>query len=305
MTIRDIWERLLIELSKEKAPSLLLDDFNYFVNKAINQYVNKRYNIYDVNQQTSDDLRVLKATSILDVIEDSSIIGTNFKVILPQDYLHLLNCICVYKVNGNYKCHKDGEYVQFPTKRLTADIWPMVLEDYYNKPRPEMPYYYIHNINRNQSVPTNPLDNGSGTDMTSNPYSYTVDQQGTSNLPRTIILNDGITQIDSVNREIGYRYGNASEVRMEIRNGKQNPHLVLFNVLIDYLKTPQYVELTRNQLDLIEDTSQIMEFPDYVCQEIINELVMLIMNNTADPRLATNLQVTQSIAPPIQQQANS
>nr|DAD59369.1 MAG TPA: hypothetical protein [Bacteriophage sp.] len=44
-----------------------------------------------------------------------------------------------------------------------------------------------------------------------------------------------------------------------------------------------------------------MEFPDYVCQEIINELTMLVMENTADPRLQTNLTVTQSIANPAQQ----
>jgi len=41
MTLRNIWEYLLIELSKVDAPSLLLDDFNYFINKAIKQYVNK------------------------------------------------------------------------------------------------------------------------------------------------------------------------------------------------------------------------------------------------------------------------
>ena len=43
----------------------MLEDFNYFANKAINNYTNKRYNIYDINQQTTDDLRVLKATAML------------------------------------------------------------------------------------------------------------------------------------------------------------------------------------------------------------------------------------------------
>jgi hypothetical protein len=38
-------------------------------------------------------------------------------------------------------------------------------------------------------------------------------------------------------------------------------------------------------MDLTQDTSQIMEFPDYVCQEIINELVHLIMLRTQDPKL--------------------
>jgi hypothetical protein len=50
MTARQVWEGMLTELNKVNAPSLLLTDFNYFFNKAINQYINKRYNIYDVNQ---------------------------------------------------------------------------------------------------------------------------------------------------------------------------------------------------------------------------------------------------------------
>ena len=42
-----------------------LYEFNYLFNKAINQYINKVYNVYDINQQTTDDLRVLKATAYL------------------------------------------------------------------------------------------------------------------------------------------------------------------------------------------------------------------------------------------------
>ena len=65
MTSRQLYESVLIELHKENAPNLLLEDFNYLANKAIYQYINKRYNIYDINQQTTDDLRVLKATALL------------------------------------------------------------------------------------------------------------------------------------------------------------------------------------------------------------------------------------------------
>lgn len=60
MTVRDLYDNLLIELNKVEAPSLLLEDFIYFANKAVQQYINKRYNLYDVTQQTTDDLRVLK-----------------------------------------------------------------------------------------------------------------------------------------------------------------------------------------------------------------------------------------------------
>ena len=66
MTARQLYEGVLIELHKENAPNILLEEFNYFANKSVNQYINKRYNIYDVNQQTTDDLRVLKSTAVLD-----------------------------------------------------------------------------------------------------------------------------------------------------------------------------------------------------------------------------------------------
>ena len=41
----------------------------------------------------------------------------------------------------------------------------------------------------------------------------------------------------------------------------------------------------------------MMEFPDYVNYEIINILVGLILENTSNPRLNTNIPLTQTIAP--------
>lgn len=330
-TARQVWEGMLTELSKVNAPSMLLQDFNYFFNKAINQYINKRYNIYDISQQTTDDLRVLKATTVLtpepisktiggvDVSEwkagKASLFGATYEVYLPLDYLHMLNCVCVYKLNKRFKCYNEGDYVQFAAKRLTADSWSIIVNDYYNRPLPERPYYYIHNVNTSVQLPTNPITNTTtaldtktvGTD-TSKDYNVepgeapALSTGPNSNLPRTINLQ-GITNKSVVEKEAGVRYGNPSSVRCEIRYGKDNSVFELQSVVIDYIKAPQTIRLTQEQVDLTEDTSQIMEFPDYVCQEIINELTMLVMENTADPRLQTNTVVTQSIANPAQQQA--
>ena len=372
MTARQVWEGMLTELSKVNAPSMLLQDFNYFFNKAINQYINKRYNIYDVNQQTSDDLRVLKATSILEAklatqseplkalvnlgAGKSKLFGATYEVTLPSDYLHILNCICIYKVNKNWKCYNAGDYVQFAAKRLTADSWSVIVNDYYNRPLPERPYFYIHNINISNTLPTNPITdtNPNGTDLSSEYIgspteiryylisakdgvaagtrvyvkdgvvykedTYATEINGASiddlstkrvegkttksNFPRTIKLGKPDSRtVSTVERDTGTRYGNASNVRMEIRYGHDNSIFSLEKVFIDYIKSPQTIRLTQEQVNLTEDTSQIMEFPDYVCQEIINELTMLVMENTADPRLQTNPTVTQSIANPAHQQA--
>ena len=70
----------------------------------------------------------------------------------------MLNCICVYKLNKRFKCYNAGDYVQFAAKRLTADSWSVVVNDYYNRPLPERPYYYIHNVNQSTDLPTNPVE---------------------------------------------------------------------------------------------------------------------------------------------------
>lgn len=83
-------------------------------------------------------------------------------------------------------------------------------------------------------------------------------------------------------------------------NLKDSSVFQLIKVHIDYLKSPQHLRLTQTQLDQTRDNSQVLEFPDYVCQEILNELVKLIMENSSDPRLQTNIPVNQTIAPPAQ-----
>lgn len=113
MRAKQIFEYALVELNKREAPSLLLEDYNYFINKAINQFVNKSYNIYDINQQKSDDLRVLKSSSVLiPIVSDdwtsSNLFDKTYEVDLPDDYFHTLNCIVEYDVKKNYKCYNQG-----------------------------------------------------------------------------------------------------------------------------------------------------------------------------------------------------
>ena len=186
-----------------------LYEFNYLFNKAINQYINKVYNHYDLNQQTTDDLRVLKSTAYLTPVkyrENNSALhnstanansylsrtyssiqslhGATYEVALPLDYLHLLNCICVFYVAKQKDCWDAGSYIEIPATRLAADTWAQIITDIYNRPSPMRPYYYIHNQNgsiRNDVLPTNPITNISelgipnGTDMTGN---YKVTSNG-------------------------------------------------------------------------------------------------------------------------------
>lgn len=324
MTARQVYEGVLIELNKVEAPSLLLEDFNYLFNKAVYQYINTRYNIYDINQQTTDDVRVLKATAILpvklaadaytgdgvtgdDITGDgvtasNALYGATYEVILPSDYLHILNCVCNYKVKKQFKCYNPDSFVQFSARRLTSDLWSQIINNFYMRPMYKRPYFYIHNVNTNVANPTNPYQSAtnSGTDITSATTSDGTTTV-TGGLPKTIKI--GSSAVDAVERSGQIRFGNTSQVRMEIRYGKDTSLFELANVYIDYLKTPQNIRLTQEQLDLTEDTSQMMEFPDYVCQEIINVLVKLVMENSSDPRLQTHIPVNTTIANPAQAQS--
>ena len=287
-----------------------------------------------MNQQTTDDLRVLKATAKLKPakINDyeglSLANGANYEVIMPSDYLHLLNCICIYRVKKTFKCYNAGDTWRAPAKRLTADMYSQVLDNFWNKPTYKKPYYYIHNVNsvndtsaaERANVPTNPYNSatGKGTDisslLTSHVINGTTQSFGVDGVGKTIVEGTGgpeslkirngnsIQEVSLREKGAEIRYGNRSEVRIEIRYGTDDSIFELTDVYIDYIKAPQNIRLTQEQLDKTEDTSQLLEFPDYVCQEIINELVHILMENIGDPKLQTHPVVNQSIANPAQQQ---
>lgn len=182
MTSKQLYEHVLTELNKVNAGTLLLSDFNYLSNKGIQQYVNKRYTPYEMDQQTSDDLRVLKSTAILkpeecDKYGASPFRRGTYQVNLPDDYLHILNCTCIFKADKDNRCDEAGRYVEYGATRLTADIFPTISRNAYTRPQYRHPYYYIHNVNSSTSMPTNPFkydENGNlieGTD----PYMSDVD----------------------------------------------------------------------------------------------------------------------------------
>lgn len=245
MTAKEIYKYMLIEQNKVEAPSLLLEDYNYFINKAINNYVNKRYNLYDTNQQTTDDLQVLtgSVTVTINGVMTGSESGSypvtetthGYLFPLPKNYYHLLNCVVYYDTKEDYKCYPKGRVHSFSCKRLTSDMFGFILNNVYLRPEYQRPYYYVRD-----------------------------------------------------------RIGNTAP-NIEIRAGQLSPVFALNSITIDYLKTPMLVNLTTEQVDSPVDTSQEMEFPDYVCQEIIKELTVLVMENASDPRLQTNPMVNQSI----------
>lgn len=247
MTELDLYKNALIEINKLEAPSMLLEDYNYFINKAIQQYTNKAYNKYDMTQQTTDDLSALKRTAILDVKESDPYMAMERKFYhceLPENYLHILNCIVTFNNTlddneSNKKCNKDDNDSKTTksvlARRLTADQYPSIVMNAYLKPTHKRPYFFI---------------------------------------------NQGPNSTESV---------------LEIRVGNEKTKKTPTTVYIDYLKTPKVINLTDEDLDSDDDLTDVVEFPEYVCFEIINEFTKLLLENAGDPRLQTNIPINQTI----------
>lgn len=147
MTDVQLYESLLQEIDKVKAPDIYLDSFNYFANRAITDYINLRYNLYDTKQQTTDDLRYwFKSVNINingSVTQNNLVIGNvtvnkinrGWSYILPTDYLHILK-VSVYFKNCNET---------FVCKKYTSDLDGGTLNNYYLKPKKRNPYFKINN----------------------------------------------------------------------------------------------------------------------------------------------------------------
>ena len=150
-----------------------------------------------------------------------------YEAILPSDYLHILNCICIYRVNKTYKCYNKDDSWRAAATRLTADMYSQVLDNFWNKPTYKKPYYYIHNLNSNTTNPTNPYNSatGKGTDIVS--ASVNTSDGNTihtatvsSGLPKTVDISGN--SVSNIERTGQIRYGNVSQVRLEIRYGTDN-----------------------------------------------------------------------------------
>ena len=284
MKVRQMYEYALIELNKLKAPSMLIEDYIYLLNKAIQQYINLVYNRAEYNQQSSDDLSFLQTTHEIKVgnitpkVTDNDTIWT---LELPSDYVHMLNCIATFTGGSDgisKRCSGSegkSKVISSLCRRLTADIYPDVLRNYYLRPSHKNPYWYI----------INSTSQGEKVDIDGNKYDRDNIQDSSHEDYRYIYMKDR-----------GDRTAHQSTVNIEIHSGKSD--WVLDKIYITYIKAPMYVSMTEDEVLAIEDNTQNLEFPDYVCYEIINILVKLVMENSSDPRLQTNMPVNQTIAIP-------
>ena len=263
MTVRDCYNACLIELNKVQAPSLLINDFVYLLNKNIQEYFNKKYNSFEKIQQNTDDLRYLIKQITLEndgthTYENAdSIYSKIWECKLPTDYVHILGCKAVFNINNTKKCQSACRTHIVGVNKLDTNQSPQVGTNWYMKPSYNRPYYQIINIEKD---PTE--------------------------------LEDYVPDSDKVKDK---RYGNSTQPIMQIICGDNIDKYTLKAIEIQYLQAPRYVTIDQDDLDEFEDNTSKLEFSDYVCNEIVKQLVTSILENQKDQRIQTYIPVNQSI----------
>lgn len=303
VTTKQVFENALRDLNKKGVPSLQLEDYNYFLNKAIKHYANDRYRQYNVNQQLTDDLQVLVGSVVVDfgiytktdtsvpVTYSGSYVGTGtaefmddtevIKFHLPPNYYHMLAVDIGYLTLQKYKNYDEGSSPKWGSTRITADMRSALNQNYYDRPDYRRPYHYITDIK-------DPL----------NGVVDSYDQYADYSRIRT----GAEPNTENYSNDVLFRYP-----AIEILPGQTFPSFRVTTCKVDYLRAPKTVRLTIEQVKATEDTSQRMEFPDYVCQEITNTLVNILLENAGDGRTGTFKPVNQSIpdqAQPASQKTN-
>lgn len=261
MTIRDCYNACLIELNKVQAPSLLLNDFVYLLNKNIQEYFNKKYTSFEKIQQNTDDLRHLINQVTIDSGKglkknDDVIYGVSWDCPLPADYVHILGCRAVFESNVKARCKNACKIHIVGLNKLDTNQAPQVGTNWYMRPSYNRPYYQIINIE--QTIP------------------------------------DYINETPNSEKQTGTRYGNSTQPIMQIICG-DDINYNLKAVEIQYLQAPRFLSISQDDLDSVEDNTQVLEFSDYVCNEIIKQLVMQIMENAKDERIQTFVPTNKSI----------
>jgi hypothetical protein len=118
----DIYNAILTELNKEYNASFEVWDYNYFLNKAISEWVKRKYAEYETTQKRTDDLQLItKRNHKLNIVDNISP--------LPSDYLFLLGVRG--EIEGKTKC-TDGFLIK-EIYKTTSDLKGYSDSNYYAK----------------------------------------------------------------------------------------------------------------------------------------------------------------------------
>jgi len=150
-TARQAYVDILTELVKEEAPTLYLEDFLYFYNKAISEYLKVRYELFEATQQLTDDLRFWKKRYVDTRLEfPISDIG----LADGHEYRHLLSCTLDASISRPVlHCDQQpGVASRYKATRMSSAVKAGLLNYTYLEPKFYRPYFDILDNNVRLSI---------------------------------------------------------------------------------------------------------------------------------------------------------
>lgn len=351
MTVREIYEAVLVEINKVNAATFTIEEFNYMLNKAILAFTNEKYNFFAVNQQLSDDLRVLLTNAKFNYnknADGSPRTDATYNPIRGKVYASTdpginftVSSIADFEVGSNIRFTESG--VTSTVATINSSNYPYattvtgVASDakagrsiYLETPNVGMVTDYAVGVGANEvetadgilniELPSSDYlhilscrvfwkgakPNGQkaylvygGKRMTfdiQNVIQNNVYMRPNFNRPYYRVhdntMNAGIEKITDLAEYKAYQ----NKPKIEVHVGKANSIVTLDKIVIDYIKIPEVAIL--NDIDIFTagaDTSQVLEFPDYLKNEIVRRVTDYMLENMGSPRAGSHPQFNQEI----------
>lgn len=265
MTEKELYKKVLIEIDKVKTANLLLEEHNHYANKAMNDWVKRNYPLYDKNQQATDDLQVLKGIVTYDILTTTPTLTATMRRNLDTS----TDVVVVGQRTS------DGVTFQMPDDYyhlLKANIEFRAKQSFKCYSPTKNTVRTCHRLTDDKSIETNVYLRP---DYNNN-YIYIYNNN-------TIPVYPGSS---TINRD--------RQPSFEIRSGYVEDMFDYKKIDIRYLKYPKMLNLTEVQLDAAGDTSNVIEFPDYICDQILKILVAYVMERNSDQRTANTYQISQT-----------
>jgi phenylpyruvate tautomerase PptA (4-oxalocrotonate tautomerase family) len=348
MTVREIYEAVLVEINKVNAATFTTEEFNYVINKSLLAFTNERYNFYAVNQQLSDDLRVLLKGAEFNYNKNSDgsprneptynpIRGKVYSA-GPSSTQLLVSSVADLSTGDVVKFDRDSP-TTYTVATVNADSYPYVvtfgtsvasipvgssifvetapvgitydyagIADSYGKAAFNLTASdYLHILSC-RVFWKGLKPNGQGAYLVYGGKRMTFDIQNVIqnnvymrpafNRPYYMVhdnlMNAGIDKITDLASYKAYQ----NKPKIDVHIGESNSLVTLDKVVVDYIKIPEPVIL--NDIDIFtagKDTSQVLEFPDYLKNEIVKRVSEYILEYMGSPRTGTHRQLNQEIPP--------
>lgn len=130
------YRNLLRELDKFESPSFTVQDFNYFFNSAVSEYITVNYQSFDVRQKELDDIR-----AIVNIGVNAGSYNAGFS--LPEKYRHLLHLETVLRVTANFSYYVVDQQIKVYPQRMHTNAKGFAEQNAYQRGSIEEPYYQI------------------------------------------------------------------------------------------------------------------------------------------------------------------